>query len=69
MAVSIQLNGEKRQLQDPCSLSQLVQELGLNPQTAIAVALNQEIIPRGKHSEVFIKDRDQVEIIHPVGGG
>jgi sulfur carrier protein ThiS len=35
----------------------------------LAVAVNEDIIPKSKYQEVFIKDGDCVEIIELVGGG
>ncbi|MBQ6474458.1 MAG: sulfur carrier protein ThiS [Victivallales bacterium] len=39
------------------------------PQTGIAVALNDTVVPKSKHGETFMKDGDWVEIVHCVQGG
>jgi thiamine biosynthesis protein ThiS len=49
---------------------ELIETLGvkLRP-VGLAVAVNEDIIPKSKYQEVFIKDGDCVEIIELVGGG
>ena len=39
------------------------------PQTGIAVALNDTVVPKSKHGETVMKDGDRVEIVHCVQGG
>jgi len=62
------VNGEPRQLQAPATLSDLLVRLGLDPRMVV-VELNREIIRRGRLGEVALRDGDQVELVHFVGGG
>jgi thiamine biosynthesis protein ThiS len=62
------VNGEPRQLQAPATLSDLLVGLGLDPRMVV-VELNREIIRRGRLGEVALRDGDQVELVHFVGGG
>jgi thiamine biosynthesis protein ThiS len=62
------VNGEPRQLQAPATLSDLLMRLGLDPRMVV-VELNREIIRRGRLGEVALRDGDQVELVHFVGGG
>jgi len=66
--ISIQLNGELRQIAPGMSLAQLVSDIGLDP-TKVAVERNREIVPRSTLAQVFVGDGDQLEIVHFVGGG
>ncbi len=66
--IAIQLNGERRLFPKPVTVQQLLEETRISSQ-AIAVAVNSEIVPRSQFESVKVCDRDQVEIIHAVGGG
>ncbi len=46
----------------------LLKELSV-PREGLAVAVNDEIIPRTHHSEHILNEGDVVEIIKPIGGG
>ncbi len=66
--ISIQLNGELRQIAPGLTLAQLVSDIGLDP-TKVAVERNREIVPRSTLAQVSVGDGDQLEIVHFVGGG
>ena len=65
----IQINGEEREFpQSSLSLEELFETLSLPPQR-IAVEVNKTIVPRGLWEKTILKDGDQIEIVHFVGGG
>lgn len=64
----IRLNGEPHPLPAPCSLTELLAAEGLAGRR-VAVEVNGEIIPRGRHAEHMLADGDVVEIVHALGGG
>ena len=65
----IQINGEPREFpQNSLSLKELLDTLSLPPQR-IAVELNKAIVPRSHWEKTTLKDGDQIEIVHFVGGG
>jgi thiamine biosynthesis protein ThiS len=67
--VRIQINGEPREFsQSSLSLKELLDTLSLPPQR-IAVELNKAMVPRGQWEKTTLKDGDQIEIVHFVGGG
>lgn len=66
--ISIQLNGELRQIAPGLTLAQLVSDIGLDP-AKVAVERNREIVPRSTLAHVSVGDGDQLEIVHFVGGG
>ena len=66
--MQIHVNGEQKALADSATLSDLVEELGLTGRR-IAIELNMEIIPRSEHETTLLKDGDQLEIVHAIGGG
>lgn len=65
----IQINGEPREIpQSSLSLNELLDTLSLPPQR-IAVELNKAMVPRSQWEKTTLKDGDQIEIVHFVGGG
>ncbi len=65
----IQINGEPREFpQSSLSLNELLDTLSLPPQR-IAVELNKTMVPRSHWEKTTLKDGDQIEIVHFVGGG
>ena len=66
--MKIQLNGEARELADGSTAKQLVDILGLGGKR-LAMEVNREIVPRSEYAEYVLKDGDQVEIVHAIGGG
>lgn len=65
---TIVLNGEPRPVAEGTTVAALVAALGLQPQQ-VAVEVNREIVPRGTHAQVLLRDGDQLEIVTFVGGG
>jgi thiamine biosynthesis protein ThiS len=61
------INGEKRAV-TAATLSQLVEQLGMKADR-VAIELNREIVPRDRWPQTPLKDGDQLEIVHFVGGG
>jgi thiazole synthase len=66
--VSIIVNGEHRRVVAGMSLAQLASELGLVPEK-VAVERNLEVVPRSTLAQVIVRDGDELEIVHFVGGG
>ncbi len=50
------------------SISTLLDELGYNPK-AVAVEIDEEIIPKAEYDETIINDESVVEVVRFVGGG
>jgi len=65
--VEVIINGEKRVVL-AATLSLLVEQLGMKADR-VAIELNREIVPRDQWSQCTLKDGDQLEIVHFVGGG
>ena len=66
--MNIQLNGQPRQLDPGSSILSLLQAEDLL-QRRVAVEVNGQIIPRGRHAEHLLAEGDVVEIVHALGGG
>lgn len=66
--MDIQLNGEARQIAEQATLAAMLEHEGL-AQRRVAVEVNGEIVPRGRHPQHALRDGDRVEIVHALGGG
>lgn len=66
--MEIIVNGESRQIAEPYSVAQLVEEMGLTGRR-LAVEVNLEIVPRSRHASHRLQAGDRVEIVHAIGGG
>ncbi len=64
----VQINGEVRELPESLTLDALVSQLALAPER-LAIELNHEVVRRARWVETVLRDGDQVEIVHFVGGG
>ena len=66
--MQIQLNGEPRHIESDATITTLLKAEDL-AQRRVAVEVNGEIVPRGRHAEHRLHDGDKVEIVHALGGG
>lgn len=64
----IRVNGEHREVEPETALPQLVTLLNLKPEQ-IAIELNKEVVRRANWEATVLREDDQVEIVHFVGGG
>jgi thiazole synthase len=67
-SLGIRVNGEHRRVSGDSSVTDLLNELGLDP-LRVAVERNLEIVPRSSLAAVLVEDGDDYEIVHFVGGG
>ena len=64
----IQLNGESFELPDGETVAALLARLDLGGRR-VAVELNLDIVPRSQHETTALREGDQVEVVHAIGGG
>jgi len=62
------VNGVKQRMPDGTTVTQLLSTLKIAPERVV-VELNLTILKRVEHPSTALKDGDQVEIVHFVGGG
>ncbi len=63
----LQVNGEAKKT-DAATVAELIKELGLAGQ-AVAVEVNQNVVPKKQHGQTQLNDGDKVELVTLVGGG
>jgi sulfur carrier protein len=66
--IDLQVNGSNHNCDAHTSLSDLLAQMGLNPQL-VAVEYNGEILPRQVWAETIMQPDDRLEIVTIVGGG
>ena len=66
----ITVNGESRQVADGLTVAELVRHLGRDPQgRGVAVALEGEVVPRTRWSDIELGEAATIEVVNAVGGG
>jgi thiamine biosynthesis protein ThiS len=66
--MKLQINGVDREFPAPLSVAGLLEQLGMKADR-VAVELNRNIVSRQQWVNITLKDQDQLEIVHFVGGG
>ncbi len=62
------INGADKDVVGVSTLADLIDRLGMKSDR-VAVELNRNIVPRAEWATTSLKDADQLEIVHFVGGG
>ena len=66
--MQILLNGETRTVPDDLHIAALLALLG-HADRRLAVEVNRQIVPRGRHASHRLQDGDVVELVQAMGGG
>lgn len=66
--MTIQLNGEQREVPDGLTVAGLMEWLEL-PADRVAVERNLEVVKRSSWNETRIENGDRLEVVRMVGGG
>ncbi len=64
----IRINGKDSEVAPDISVTQLLEHLEIRP-GRVVVELNAEVVSREAYGGTQLKDGDEVEIVHFVGGG
>lgn len=70
-AIEIQVNGESAEISADAAVADVLRDMGIdlsNPK-GIAVALNDEVVPKGRWAEVHVSAGDRLEVITARQGG
>jgi len=63
------VNDKSQQVTDNITADQLLQELGWDSKQGVAVAVNDEVVPRENWHDQQLSDQDRVIIIQATQGG
>lgn len=67
--MTIWVNQKEHSFDTPLTLSSLIQQLGKAKKTGIAIAVNNNVIPKNNWSDLMLKNQDKVTIITATQGG
>lgn len=67
--MKININNQSYQFNENTSLENAIKTLNLEDTKGIALALNEEIIPRSKWNETILYNEDKIILIGAVAGG
>ena len=66
--IKIVVNGKLSTVNLKFSLKNLIEKLKI-PINKVAIELNEEIVDKKKLSQIYLKNKDRIEIVHFIGGG
>ena len=66
--IKIKLNGKLKTINNKSTLFNIVQKNKI-PLSKVAIELNQEIVDKKKIKNINLKNNDEIEIVHFIGGG
>lgn len=66
--ITLQLNGENKELRVGSSIVDAINEWQLEQQS-FAIALNEEFVPKSSYSSIALQDGDRLEVLIPMQGG
>lgn len=62
------VNGRPQKIAEGTTVAMLLEQLELEPRR-VAVEVNLDLVPRGRHAETRLADGDCLEVVTLVGGG
>lgn len=64
------VNGSELQMDERPTVSDVIARVAPDrPTKGTAIALNGEVVPRGRWESVMLNEGDRVEVLHAIGGG
>tara|TARA_A100001011_G_scaffold93387_1_gene98204 strand:+ start:332 stop:550 length:219 start_codon:yes stop_codon:yes gene_type:complete len=66
--IKIVVNGKLLTVNVKFSIKNLIEKLK-TPINKVAIELNEKIVDKKKLSQIYLKNKDRIEIVHFIGGG
>ena len=66
--IQVFINGKKNSCWERTSLTSLLKDLNID-NDGIAIEINCMVIPKSQYENTFVKNNDNIEIVHFIGGG
>lgn len=67
--MTVFINNEKREFSKDPNIVKLLREVNLERKKGIAVAVNNQVVPKNTWEQFLLKENDKVIIIHATQGG
>lgn len=65
----VSVNDRKHSVSDVCNIDMLLDNIDLNEKKGIAVAVNNEVIPKKEWNNNYLKENDKILVIRATQGG
>ena len=69
LEIIVSFNGDSNKITTPKTLSQFLDQEKITNRQGMAIALNNEVVPRAKWEEIHLKMNDSILAIIPTQGG
>ena len=66
--INIKVNGKNYTINNNYSVNELLHKLKI-AKNMVAIELNKKIVDKKKVSKIILKEKDNLEIVHFIGGG
>jgi len=67
--VRVTVNGSDRDVATGTKVADIAAELAGSRRTGVAVALNGEVVPKSRWTELTVEEGDRLEVLSAIGGG
>ncbi len=68
--MKVVVNGENREVKEGTTIMDLLEIMGVKfREVGLAVAVNEEVVPKSRYKDFKLQEGDRVEIVQLVGGG
>lgn len=67
--IEITVNGETMHIDTNTIVSELLQNLGITDHKGVAIAINEEVVPRSQWSVKMLSSKDRIIVIKATAGG
>ena len=67
--MEVQVNHQLQQTEDGATLKQLLTQLGFEESRGLAVAINDQIVPKTRWNDCSLQPKDNITIIRATQGG
>jgi sulfur carrier protein len=69
MSMNVFVNNEIREVKNQLSISEFLTENQLNASKGVAIAINNEVIPKARWATTRLKENDRISVIRATQGG
>jgi sulfur carrier protein len=69
MSMNVFVNNEIREVKNQLSISEFLTDNQLNASKGVAIAINNEVIPKARWATTRLKENDRISVIRATQGG
>jgi sulfur carrier protein len=69
MSMNVFVNNELKEVKNQLSISEFLTENQLNASKGVAIAINNEVVPKARWATTCLKENDRISVIRATQGG